>query len=60
MPGLLWSDIPFSSQILRSFLTEEVEEVLVDDEHMFVQLQKFVDQEMPREKKKLSLYNKKK
>ena len=57
-PGHLWSDIPFSSQILRDFLTEEVEEVLVDDEKMFVHLQGFVSQEIPKEKYKISFYNK--
>ncbi len=56
-PGLIWSDVPFSFQILRDFLTEEVEQVLVDDEKMFSDLCGFMEKEMPREKHKISFYS---
>ena len=55
-PNLIWSDIPFSAQILRNTLDENVEQVLIDDEKTFSYLQEFVAKEMPKEKYKISLY----
>ena len=59
-PSLIWSDIPFSAQILRNTLDENVEQVLIDNEKTFSYLQEFVAQEMPKEKNKVSLYKKNK
>ena len=59
-PGIIWSDVSFSFQILRNLLTEEVAQVLVDDEKMFFRIQEYVSQEMPKEKHKISFYKNKK
>ena len=56
--GLVWSDTPISSQVLRDVLTEEVKEVLVDDKELFIKLKDFVSKEIPKEKSKISLYKK--
>ena len=58
-PGLIWSDGSLSFQILRDTLTEEVEQVLVDDKTAFVKIKDFVSKEMPKEKHKISLYKSK-
>lgn len=55
-PGLIWSDVSLSFQVLRDTLTEEVEKVLVDDKTAFVKIKDFVSKEMPKEKHKISLY----
>lgn len=55
-PGLIWSDVPFSFQILRSILDESIDQVLVDNEQMFSDLQEFVEKEMPKEKRKIFFY----
>ena len=57
-PGLIWSDVSFPARILRDFLTEDIEQVLIDDEKLGIYLQQFVDQEIPKEKHKISFYNK--
>lgn len=57
-PNLIWSDIPFSAQILRNTLDENIEQVLIDDEKTFSYLQEFVAKEMPKEMKKIFLYQK--
>lgn len=59
-PGLIWSDIPLYMRILRDLLTKEVEQVLVDDETLFLRLKEFVSQEVPQEKHKISFYESKK
>ena len=59
-PGLIWSDISFSFKILRNLLTEEVDQVLIDDEEMFLRIQEYVAQEIPTEKRKISFYKNKK
>ncbi|MDE0119426.1 MAG: Rne/Rng family ribonuclease [Bdellovibrionales bacterium] len=56
-PGLVWSDVSFPSQVLRDFLTEDVEKVLVDDEKLGDHIQQFVDREIPKERHKISFYN---
>ncbi len=58
-PGLIWSDISFSFQILRD-LTEEVDQVLIDDEKIFFRVQEYISQEIPQEKQKISFYKNKK
>ena len=58
-PGLIWSDVSLYFQILRDTLTEEVEQVLVDDEIAFVKIKDFVSKEMSKEKHKISLYKSK-
>ena len=55
-PGLIWSDVSFSFQILRDLLTEEVDQVLIDDEEIFFRVQEYVSQEIPQEKEKVSFY----
>jgi ribonuclease G len=55
-PGLIWSDVSFSFQILRDLLTEEVDQVLIDDEKIFFRVQEYVSQEELQEKKKISFY----
>lgn len=55
-PGLIWSDVSFSFQVVRDILTEEVDQVLVDDEEVFFHVQEYVAQEMPKEKQKISFY----
>ena len=57
-PNFIWSDVPFSAQILRNTLDENVEKVLIDNEKTFSYLQEFVAQKMPKEKNKISLYKK--
>ncbi len=59
-PGLIWSDMSFSCKILRDFLTEEVDKVLVDEKQMFLDLKDFTSETMPQYRNKISFYNNKK
>lgn len=56
-PGLIWSDMSFSSKILRDFLTEEVDKVLVDEKQMFLDLKDFTNKTMSQYKNKISFYS---
>ena len=56
-PGLVYSEMSFSRKMLRDFLTEEVDQILVDEEQMFLDLKSFLDQTMPKHKHKLSFYD---
>ena len=58
-PGLIWSDVPLYLQILRDALTEQIDQVLVDDRKLFTKIRDFVNKEIPKEKHKLTFYKEK-
>ncbi|MDE0518106.1 MAG: Rne/Rng family ribonuclease [Bdellovibrionales bacterium] len=59
-PGLVWSDVSFPFRVLRDFLTEDIEQVLVDDEKIWGHIQKFIEREIPKDRHKIAFYNKEK
>ncbi len=54
--GLLWSEVYFPAQILRDILTEEVDQVLIDDKEMYENLLNFSEQNLPNLKNKICFY----
>ena len=55
-PGLVWAGPDASMKFLRDFLTEDFNEVLVDDKKVYQNLLGFLQQTAPKLKKKIVFY----
>jgi ribonuclease E len=55
-PFLIYRESNAIVRALRDYLTNEIGEILIDDEKTFEEAQEFVDQVMPHNQRKLKLY----
>ena len=55
-PGLIYSPLGFGPRLIRDFLTEDIEEIWVDDKALFLEIKNFMKTHIPKEKQKLKLY----
>ena len=58
-PGLVWSNVSPDVRFIRDFLTEDFDEVLIDNQQRYKAILKFVNQNAPHLKKRISFYNSK-
>ncbi|MCB9027294.1 MAG: Rne/Rng family ribonuclease [Bdellovibrionaceae bacterium] len=55
-PGLIYADLDVELRALRDLLTEEIENVIVDDQRVYKKVVNFVTQFMPKFKNKVKRY----
>ena len=58
-PGLVYSPLSFGSRLIRDFLTEDIQEIWVDNKTLFSKIKTFMKTHIPKEKHKLKLYQSK-
>ena len=58
-PGLVWSNSLLDIRFVRDILTDDFDKVLIDDKQKYKILLDFVNQNMPKFKKKISFYDRK-
>ena len=58
--GLVYSPPGFGSRLIRDFLTEDIQQVLVNNKHLFLEIKSFAKAYIPEEAHKLQLYQAKK
>lgn len=56
-PGLIYSDASLAVRFVRDYMTLDVVEVLVEDEHSYQELARFFDMVMPQKRGILKRYN---
>ncbi len=56
-PGLIFKEQDVVLRSLRDYYTTDVDEVLIDDAEAFERVMKYVQQVMPRQKRKFQLYD---
>ncbi len=57
--GHIYSPLNFGPRLIRDFLTEDIEEVWVNDQSLFLEIKTFMKNHIPKEKHKLKLYQNK-
>ena len=58
--GLIYSPLGFGSRLIRDFLTEDIQQVLVNDKQLLLEMKSFAKAYLPEEAIKLKLYQAKK
>ena len=58
-PGLVYSPPSFAARLVRDFLTEDIQQILVNDKHIHMEVKKFLNTYIPEENHKLNLYQSK-
>lgn len=54
--GSIWSDSPFFAHIFKTFLTDEIQQIFIDDKKMFLFFQKWADKNLLEGTYKISHY----
>jgi ribonuclease G len=58
-PGLVYSELDLATRIIRDRVSEDVERILVNDLELFKRITKFVQNFLPRFKKRIEIHDKK-
>lgn len=59
-PSLIHEDLPLVQRVVRDFLTEDVQEFIVDDKDAYRRIKQFITLQSPEDKDKILLYKDKK
>jgi len=57
-PGLVYSDLDLATRIIRDRVSDDVERVMVDDMELYKRVTKFVQNVLPRFKKRIEIHDK--